>query len=212
MSKVRSMDELLDKIDDEYSWRFYEIDLIKSLLQQKQGNTKYEQPLSKVLVVLSYSHWEGFVKYAAGYFFEYMRFLGLSKKQLSDEFLASCIQHLSDGKKCADATCEIVKCIKNEEYRFEYNDSVLTSAESNLNYEVLLKIASNLAIDISPLDTKKASLDSVVLERRNNVAHGDKIHADYSYGMEVAGHVIDFMQTFKTILQNSIATKAYRKQ
>lgn len=205
------MDDLLDKIDEEYTWRFQEIDRMKSLLQQKQGKSKYEQPLSKALVALSYSHWEGFVKYSAEYFFEYMRFLGLPKKELSDEFLASCIQHLSDGKKCANATNDILECLRNENYKFSFNDTILTSAESNLNYEVLTKIASNIAVDITLLETKKASLDSVVLVRRNDVAHGDKVFADYGYGIEVCNHVIDFMQTFKTLLQNYISTRAYRK-
>lgn len=211
MSKIKSMDDLLDRIDDEYTWRFQEIDRIKSLLQQKKGKPKYEQPLSKALVALSYSHWEGFVKYSAEYFFEYIRFLGLPRKELSDKFLASCILHLSDGKKCANATSDVLECLQNENYKFNFNDTVLTSAESNLNYEVLTKICSNLAVDISSLDTKKASLDSIVLERRNDVAHGDKVFADYDYGIEVCNHVIDFMQAFKTLLQNHISTKAYRK-
>lgn len=160
---------------------------------------------------MSYSHWEGFVKYVTTYFFNYITFLSLSRKELSDNFLASCIQHLSDGRKSANATEEIIKCIKDENYKFDYNITVLTSAESNLKYEVLTKIASNLAIDISELDTKKALLDNIVLERRNNVAHGENIFADYSYGIEVAEYVMDFMQTFKTILQNNIATRGYHK-
>ena len=212
MGKIKSMDNLLDKIDEEYTWRFQEIDRIKSLLQQKQGKPKYEQPLSKALVVLAYSHWEGFVKASAVYFFEYIRFLGLPRKELSDRFLASCIQHLSDGKKCANAINDIILFLQDDNYKFQYCDNVLTSAESNLNYEVLTKIASNLAIDISSLETKKVSLDSIVLERRNNVAHGDKVYADIDYGVEVSTHVLDFMQSFKTILQNYISTKSYRKQ
>lgn len=34
------MDDLLDKIDKEYTWRFREIELIKTLLQQKKRKDK----------------------------------------------------------------------------------------------------------------------------------------------------------------------------
>lgn len=209
MSKIKSKDDLLDAIDKEYTWRFREIDLLKGLLQRKSGNSKYEEPLAKALVALAYSHWEGFVKYSSDYFFDYIRFKGFKKSELSEEFIASCIQHLSDNKKCADATSDIIQCLKDANYRFSFDNTILTSAESNLKFEVLRKIASNLAVNMASMNSIQLSLDTIVLKRRNDVAHGDKVHVTDVYGIEVADHVISFMQQFKTLLQNHIASEGY---
>lgn len=211
MSKIKSTDRLYDMIDKEYTWRLHEIDLIKGLLKQKSGNPKFVAPLAKALVVLSYSHWEGFVKCSTEYFFEYMIFLNLKKQEMNPKFVASCLQHLNDSRNSADTISMVYNCLVDDDFTFDYNPTALSSAESNLNYDVLRKISANLAIDISSLEPKKASLDQIVLTRRNNVAHGDNVYADEQYGIEVCGHVLDLMRCFKDILQNYISVKGYRK-
>lgn len=212
MSKIKSEEKLYDAIDKEYTWRLHEIDVLKGLLQKESGKPKMVAPLSKALIVLSYSHWEGFVKYSTEYFFEYMQHLNLKRKDMSGGFLASCIQHLNDNKKAADATADILNCLNDENFTFQYNFNVLTSAESNLQFDVLRKIAANIALDISSLETKKASLDEIVLGRRNDVAHGDRVYADKSYGVEVCSHVLSLMKEYKDLLQNHISMHGYKKQ
>lgn len=210
MNKIKSEEDLYDEIDKEYTWRLYEIDTLKGLLQKERNKPKKVAPLAKALIVLSYSHWEGFVKYSTEYFFMYMQHLNLNRKNMSSEFLASCIQHLNDNKKAADATADILRCLTDENFTFQYNLSVLSSAESNLQFDVLRKIASNIALDISSLETKKALLDEIVLRRRNDVAHGDHVFADYSYGVDVCTHVLSLMKEYKDLLQNHISIHGYK--
>ena len=210
MSKIKTLQDLQDSIDKEYTWRFREICLLKDQLKEHKSSDKYVWPLSRSLVMLSYCHWEGFVKYSAINFFSYIRFISLTQSQLSPKFLASSIRHLCDGKKMSVAVEEILKCISNPSYKFSYDDKVLTSAESNLNYDVLTKIAVNIGVDISPLSIKQQMLDAVVLARRNDCAHGESVYTTYDYGIEVADIVIELMKLFKNQLQNMIALEEFK--
>lgn len=210
MKKIKTRDALCDIIDAEYVWRYREIIILKDILYKNKMKPKVESSLARALVILSYSHWEGFVKYAASYFFSYLSFIALSRDQMAPEMLASCIQHLCDNRKAADAINEILRCLNNPKYKFNYVESILTSAESNLNYDVLLKISTNMGLDISSLDTKRARLDMVVLGRRNDMAHGEKTNVDYDYGIEVSNAVIEFMQDYKTLLLNMISEERYK--
>lgn len=211
MKKIRSKQELLDSIDDEYTWRFKEITDMRLLLKSQKPTSKLIPPFSRSLVVLSYSHWEGFVKYSSEYFWGYMTFIGLNRSQISDKLYASCLQHLSDGSKASDGIDKIFQAITDASYKFSYNLTVLTSAESNLNFEVLRKVSTNMGIDISTLLPKKNLLDNVVLSRRNDVAHGDIVHADVAYGVEVADFIIDLMKDFKNLIQNMISQEEYKR-
>lgn len=94
MSKIRSERDLQDSIDDEYAWRFYEITSLKSILLNNPVS-RFTPALVRSLVVVSYAHWEGFVKDSTLFFLEYVKFLGLNKNQLSHHFLAASLYHLT---------------------------------------------------------------------------------------------------------------------
>ena len=92
MLKNKSTENLLENIDHEFAWRFKEIADLKSVLQSKKKNdSKEKNVFAKALVLISYSHWEGFVKNISKYYLEYIHFLALNRSQISVELLSSFI-------------------------------------------------------------------------------------------------------------------------
>lgn len=86
----------------------------------------------------------------------------------------------------------------------------MTDPKSNLNFEVLEIISTNIGIDISSLTLDSKKIDEIMLGRRNKMAHGEKDLLDKDYGLQVADISISTMSKFKSLLQNMIATDGYR--
>ncbi len=177
----------------------------------KESN-KALPPMVRSLVMLSYAHWEGFVKYSSRYFFDYMNHLALNKSQTNLALVASSLRYSLVNKGKVDTNRLINKVLFEDHYKPRYNVDEMSDADSNLNFEILEIISSNLGVDISSLSMKKNLLDEIVLGRRNKMAHGEFDNLDKTYGLEVADAVLDFMYQFKTILENMIAQEGFRRK
>lgn len=209
--KNRSKDELTDNIDQEFTWRFHEIASMKTTVKSMKDDNKALSPMVRCLVMLSYAHWEGFVKYSSRYFFDYMNYLGLNKSQTNLALVASSLRYSFVNRRKRDINDLIYQALNDDHYKPRYNSDVMADADSNLNYEILEIISSNLGVDITSLSLKQNLLDEIVLGRRNKMAHGEFDKLDKTYGLEVADAVLYFMQQFKTIMENMIVQEEFRR-
>ena len=164
------------------------------------------------LVMLSYAHWEGFVKFSSRYFFDYMNNLGLNKSQTNMALVASSLRYSLTHKSKTAMNELIQQVLVEEQFKPHYCGKEMSDADSNLNYGILEIISSNLGIDISSLSLKQKQLDEIIMERRNKMAHGEFDKLDKSYGTDVADAVLNFMQHFKTLLQNMIMQEEFRRK
>ncbi|MGB3758923.1 MAG: MAE_28990/MAE_18760 family HEPN-like nuclease [Rivularia sp. (in: cyanobacteria)] len=85
--KLRTAEQLSDKLSDELAWRKKELSEVKSLVETKFSLSKHDA-LIRSGICLLYAHWEGFVKLAANSYLEYVRMQKLCYKDLSSNFLA----------------------------------------------------------------------------------------------------------------------------
>ena len=88
--KARDLNELLDLLDSEFSWRFKELTTLK-------GKIKSSPPLTKPLLIrcataLLYAHWEGFIKNASEAYLYYVSIRRLRHSELSKAFIALSIR------------------------------------------------------------------------------------------------------------------------
>ena len=74
--KIRNSIELLQAIDDDYTWRRIEINTLLDMLRIEGGKPSIRRNKHKIncliksIVCISYSHWEGFAKYASRVYLE----------------------------------------------------------------------------------------------------------------------------------------------
>ena len=209
--KIRCKNDLHDGIDNEYTWRFHEIVSMKTEIQSMKDSNKILFPMVRSLVMLSYSHWEGFVKYATKYFFMYLSSLGLDLSQTHPALVASSLNYALSNKGKAEANRIILEILTNNHYKPHYPHDAMTDTKSNLNYDVFEVICNNIGIDISELSLKKKKIDDIMLGRRNKMAHGENDCLDKTYGIEVADISIEMMNEFKTLLHNMVATDGFRR-
>lgn len=212
MSKIKSSDQLLDYMDENLKNRKREISFLKLQLQEKvRKKSKEVGVLSKSLILISYSHYEGFVKDSSVKFFEYLNFKGLKCKDVTKGLVAAYIHaSLYSNPLSATASMEkILDFISNDENKIIFNPKYMSDAESNLNSEILEKITKRMDMHFFELDANRTFIDSVILKYRNDFAHGDWIYVDTDRALEISNKVVLLLDSFSNELQNIIVQKKY---
>lgn len=208
--KIRCKSDLQDSIDNEYTWRFHEIVIMKMEIQSMKPDKRLT-PMIRSLVMLSYAHWEGFVKYATRYFLNYLSRLSLDQSQTHPALVASSLNYALNNIGRSESNRLIRDILLDQHYKPHYPSEAMTDPKSNLNFEVLEIISSNIGIDISSLSLQSKMIDEIMLGRRNKMAHGDNDSLDKDYGIQVADIATSMMSEFKNLLQNMIATDGFRR-
>ena len=170
-------DEFRAELEEELRWRQEELVFFKNQLSNIESEIDADR-YRKSLVLILYSHFEGYVKIALQTYIKYIR-----------EFLA----YENLDRKCSvfktelpDDTalhrfCRRVDFIQQME---EFQNSILhlddttVNTESNLRYVILQKNLYKLGIPIDLFVEHKKDIDDLV-NRRNGIAHGNA-HAGIS--------------------------------
>lgn len=187
------VDDFRSILESELSWRQSEINFFKNQLNNfltEEDKNRYR----KSLVLILYSHLEGFMKVSLLSYVQYLNSLGLKNNQVKNELKASSINiafrnyenkeiHIKgikekDGKidselnKFYRRVQMILELEPLEEENLTIDDTVINT-ESNLWYVVLQKNLYRIGLPINLFDTMEKEIDSLV-NRRNGIAHGNK--------------------------------------
>ena len=213
--KIRTKTELLDRIDKDSVWRKREIINLQGTVLRNTNNKKV-MPILKSLVLVSYSHWEGFVKATSSFYLSFLQVQSFPSNQLSVRLLSSLYfwNDQKKPKKAQDSISRYEDLIKGNQREFSFYIDDMCSTESNLNYDVLSKIMSSIGLDSTSFLLEKPFIDERLLKFRNKFAHGD-----YSYdgemnineAIEISKKVLELMTMFKTELENAIVSESFRR-
>ena len=206
--KIRSKGELQDRINDDIAQRKKEIINLKGLLSKAKD--KNELLLAKCLVVMSYSHWEGFVKNASRYYMIYIKLKGYSSDQYSQN-LRSSLFYRQIMKKQDSVTNKILlteDCLYNNR-DLTIDEEDLCDTESNLDYNTLKKILYNVGLRSTEFDTKAIFINERIVGDRNKFAHGELQPYTAEDAIDIADEVINLMDKFKTEIDNAADLTSY---
>lgn len=212
MSKPRSESDLSDQLDSNLTYRLKEISDLKQAILD--ANPLNRDVLLKALIALSYAHWEGFVKFSAQKYFEFIALRKHSYAALSPQFyinsflvrLGSLHQSKPNMHERANLISEILSSRDN---RFSYLHPTLINTGSNLKFEIFKEICLICGVDHSKFSSKENFIDVILLKRRNSIAHGDKSVVSISEMDELANETIGLMRSFKNELENRIYNREY---
>ena len=206
--KIRTTDELLEKLDGALAWRKKELIDYKLIVEKNKGSL-LQKPLTRAGIALVYAHWEGFIKEASGYYLLYLSTLKLKPSDLSLNLLTLSvfdkIVKANDADKCYD----IVQFLNNPESRCKIPQNIDT--ESNLKSSVLKKIMFLLDLNYTYYETRANFIDANLLGKRNEIAHGEFRNIDYSEFEEVLEFVMKYSEIYKNEIINSAVQKKYTK-
>lgn len=212
MSKIRTLDQLNDKLSEEIAWRKKELIYLKTVIAKEKDKSTQPVLLRSGITIL-YAHWEGCIKNSATSYIEFVARQNLNYADLSSNFLALVIQQqfmnnpsLSELAKCSNVA-ELVKYNLNTQSFIQWKETIKT--KSNLNSSVLKEIINILGLDYSFYLTKEKIIDETLLRTRNEIAHGERSLISFERYSELHYEIINLMDLFKNQIENAACSKAY---
>ncbi len=199
--KIKNLNELEEKIDQELAWRKKELTSIRIDVEASEQKEKSEQSKAiRIGITMLYAHWEGAVKAIAEYYLVYVSGLHLKYGELKNNFLAIAIKHsLNEFEETKKATIhnkliDNIYLKKDEESQIPYKNVIKT--ESNLKMDIFKEIVATIGIDENPYMLKRMLIDQRLLGNRNKIAHGERL--EMLDGIVV---VSDYLELHTTVLE-----------
>lgn len=177
-------------METELAWRQEELAFLKNQLSNIQEEIQRDK-YRKCLVLMLYSHFEGFIKICLLSYIQYVNSLHLKRENFNEELVASSMHREFNAYDNNDEKCNIFKKKLPEDKRlhrfyrrvnlleeldvFKQSDLLIpdetVDTESNLWYIVLQKNLYKVGLPIDLFDDLSSDIDALV-NRRNSIAHG----------------------------------------
>jgi hypothetical protein len=211
--KIRSLEQLNQRLTDDLIWRKKEIADLKSLIETRSFTKSKHNALLRSGVVLLYAHWEGYIKSTANSYLEFVVRQKLTYEELAINFVAIAMKtKLNEATETNKATVftEVANFMlnqMNQKSLIPYEDVVSTAA--NLSSSILREIVCLLGLDYSDFETKEVIIDEKLLKRRNGIAHGEHLSLDRDEYEQLQEQILEMMENFSTQVENNASQKLY---
>lgn len=183
-------DELRAALETELAWRQEELAFFKNQLNEVEESNKNKY--RKSLVLILYSHMEGYIKIGLQTYIQYINSQGLNRRDVNTglmvasmhkEFIAyENMERKSEffRKTLPDDTrlhrlyrrVDFMEKMENFKEQELVIDDQIIDTESNLWYIVLQKNLYKIGLPVDLFDDYRSDIDALV-NRRNSIAHGN---------------------------------------
>lgn len=199
--KIKNLNDLEEKIDNELAWRKKELTSIRVDVESSEIKEKSEQSRAiRSGIAMLYAHWEGAIKSIAEFYLIYVSGLNLKYGELKNNFLAIAIKNslteFEDTKKATihNKLIDDIYSKKNEISQIPYKNIIKT--DSNLKMDIFKEITATIGIDHNPYMLKKMLVDKRLLGNRNKIAHGERLET-----LDGISNPAEYIELHKTIIE-----------
>ncbi len=168
----------------------------------------------RMTVPVLYAHWEGYVKETCQLYIEHIEATVAYARQLQPALLGylwtPLLRPITGGLNFDHrrTVAEHAVAVARRSVAFGETEKVVNT-QSNLKFSALRRIADDLCLDISSLESQEHKLNALV-HVRNNIAHGDNPRGlSYTNFEEYAKLVVGLMEEFERILDHSIRSRQF---
>jgi MAE_28990/MAE_18760-like HEPN len=214
--KIRTLENLNQRLTDDLFWRKREIADLKGLIDNRSFTASKHNTLLRSGVTILYAHWEGYIRTAATSYLEFVARQKLTYDELAINFVAIGMKvKLSEVTEANKATVfiEATKFIltqTNQRSSIPYEDIISTG--SNLSSSILREITCLLGLDYSTYETSQIMIDEQLLSRRNKIAHGERLEylsLDRDEYQQLHEQILAMMEHFRNQVENSASQQLY---
>lgn len=215
MGNLKDCDKLIDKIDQELSWRKKELTQLRFIVST--ASTENELTILRSSIVLLYAHWEGLVKKLLTMYLKHIVDQGLHNDELKPNFyamsLSSDFEHFKTTKKVSHyikLTNTILNNINNIPH---IQCDKIIDTKSNLNSELFKELMYLLDLDASIHDTSFNLIDERLLARRNGIAHGEnrkRFPLDKKEYDDIHTRIVQIMDDLATQIKDAAENQSYK--
>ena len=209
--KIRTENDLQDAIDSELAWRKRELSAVRSNIASARKFAK--DTAIRAGIALLYAHWEGSIKNVAAYYLEYVATLKLPYRQLKPAIaLKYDLKSFEESNKATVHTNIVRSVIQNQEIKSNIPVEGIIKTNSNLNSEIFVEIMATLGLEHSEYESSFKLIDTVLLQKRNMIAHGEHLEAldlDEDRYYEIHDKILGLIQMFANQVSNAVSLKLY---
>lgn len=207
----RTISDLENNLSEELSWRIKELSDYKTILRQ----TKEDQRKSIIRggIVLLYAHWEGFVKQASEYYFNYVKLRRIKLINLKENFVAICLRkYISDLLETNKITkqSESIKFIFDNLNKKAIFPSNIPFKTSNLDYENFLQYCLIIGLEYKEFELSRNFINIKLVKNRHEIAHGNFLMVDLESFEEIFNKTVDLLKKIKIDIINSALLKKFK--
>lgn len=185
-------DDFRVSLESELAWRHEELAFFKNQLNNLNTEADKER-YRKSLVLILYSHFEGFTKIALLTYIKFVNELNIARKDVVSSLMVAGMHQEFQAYDNVDRKCEIFRRALPDDHVLHrhfrrvdfveqmdsFKESVLVvnddvvDTESNLRYAVLQKNLYKLGFPENLFENHRTDIDALV-NRRNSIAHGSE--------------------------------------
>jgi hypothetical protein len=211
MSKIKTLEHLVDRISDQSKIRKRELIKIKQMLPP--ATREPGDFWLRIAPVMAYAHWEGFVKESAT---AYLLFL--SRKTVALSRLKPNLQALACRAELLGAVGATKRIAPHLAIVSRLVDNLTTSVtvpvdvidtESNLNWAVFENICNIVGIATSGFWSERRGFIDDLFITRCDVAHGQLFTPDAADAVHYLNFALDAIPKFGTDLENAASTNSH---
>lgn len=209
--KTRSAEECFEVLQSDSSWRKKELSFLRS--QVENSSQINVDTVIRAATVITYAHWEGFVKTSAYVYKQYINTC-LSREQvnLTDHF-----QNLlfwnelrkSNVTNVHRDPSPLLQCFSRAPYTTGSFPDELIDTGSNLNSQVLKRLSTALDLNYSAFALKDKLIDEKLLRARNEIAHGDRGNLSKDDFLEIEREVRELIELFQYEIEECVLYRSF---
>ena len=214
--KIRTINDLQDSIDAEMAWRKHELSAIRENVASARKSAK--DTAIRAGIALLYAHWEGAIKNIATFYLEYVAMLKLPYGEIKPNFLAITLKDnlktFEESNKSSVHTRIVSEVINSRDIKSAIPVDGIIKTNSNLNSEIFVEIMATIGLDCSAYESSYKLIDSILLDKRNKVAHGERIESldlDETRYYEIHEKIRNLILQFADQVSNAAYLKQYLK-
>lgn len=211
--KIRTVEDLNDRIDSDFAWRRKELTIILSQVEKANGKI-IETAIRSGLLIL-YAHWEGFVKNSAELYLNFVSNRKLKNSELSESFIALIFKKELDSCQLTNKNTvhtQVLNYILNSaEERSSMPYKGIIDTKSNLSSDVLKELLSIIGLDYLEYELKANLIDIKLLKNRNEIAHGQYLGVEQAEFRIIYNEIISLIIDIKNAICNAAIEGKYRR-
>ena len=176
-------------------WRRRELTRLKAILPPAENATF--ETLCRGMLVLCYSHWEGYFNDLTDEVFRRASVDRLSTAHFGAEmrclFLKSEIDRLAASRFSSDSMIKFLQAIELSQYGRKSIDLQPVKSRSSLNSERLTTVAQVYGVSWIEFERKRIFIDHKLCRLRHEIAHGDAPRLTRDLALEIADKTLELL-------------------
>jgi hypothetical protein len=213
MSKPYTEADFSAQITEDRAWRLKEISDLKTAINRADGNL--QRVLLRGLVTICYAHFEGYVRFAARKYMQYVSIRNFRYSEIDRQFLRNYflprLAALTTSKSSIPQRCALVdEILSSSNLRFSRINEDLVNTKANLSFNVFAEICMVCSVPITIFSDRATFIDVFLLKRRNGIAHGEDTFVGVDDLDELTNGTVEIMRTFGDALENHVYLRDYK--